>query len=391
MKALQLILSNKRYFAPAWVFASLNILAGTWVLYIPYVKNKLAIDDAELGIALFCFALGILVFIPMVPILTQRFGVGRMTFIAVLLMAFSFLFPILMNTYSSLCIALFFTGICSGLTDVSMNALISEIEKKDKVGFMSAAHGFFSLGGVIGAGIGSLLIPFFNLPFWHMCAVAIFVFISNLLVATAYTKVVAEEKKQVIKESILDNIKTYKPLFALAIIAMIIMSSEGSIEHWSKLYLLDVSNVESDQLAGIGFILFSAMMTTGRFFGDGISERYGSYTIIIYGCLLAIIGYLFILMTHWVAAMVGFGFIGLGFSVIIPEVFRLAGKSEQVSSSAGISFVSGIAFAGFLLGPVILGFISKMAGLKMSFVALLVACMIALLFVIKIKKRNQLS
>ena len=53
MKSLLLIFSNPRYFGPAWVFASLNIWFGTWAVYIPAVKEKLGIDKADLGIAIF--------------------------------------------------------------------------------------------------------------------------------------------------------------------------------------------------------------------------------------------------------------------------------------------------------------------------------------------------
>ena len=64
MRSLRLLFSNLRYFAPAWVFASLNIIIGTWVLYIPYVKDKLRLDDGQLGLVLFFLALGTLTMIP---------------------------------------------------------------------------------------------------------------------------------------------------------------------------------------------------------------------------------------------------------------------------------------------------------------------------------------
>ena len=60
MKSLRLILSNPRYFGPAWVFASLNIWFGTWAIYIPTVKEQLGIDKAKLGFAIFFLSLGII-------------------------------------------------------------------------------------------------------------------------------------------------------------------------------------------------------------------------------------------------------------------------------------------------------------------------------------------
>lgn len=385
MKALQLILSNWKYFAPVWVFTSLNILVGTWVLYIPKVKQNLALDDGQLGIALFCFALGILVFIPLVPIIAKRVGLGRTTIISVLLLALAFLLPVLMEHYIALCISLFLVGIFAGLTDITMNALVSEIEKEEGVVFMSAAHGFFSLGGVLGAGIGSLFIGYFQTPFLHMLNASVFVIISNLFLYKNYIQIIGKEEKKEAEISFFSNVKLFQPLLAIAFVGMLIMASEGAIEHWSKLFLMEVVEVSSEQLAGLGFIVFSATMTIGRFWGDAISQRLGSFNTIMLGCIFGILGYSLILTTQLWAAIGGFGFIGLGFSVIIPEVFRLAGNSKGVSSTAGISFVSGIGFLGFLAGPVLLGFISKNFSLKMSFVALLIACILVLFstFIIK--------
>jgi len=77
LNSLQLILSDKTYFAPAWVFASLNIATGTWVLYLPFVKSKFNLNDSEIGIALFSLAAGLLISIPFIPFINRKIGVGR--------------------------------------------------------------------------------------------------------------------------------------------------------------------------------------------------------------------------------------------------------------------------------------------------------------------------
>jgi len=130
--------------------------------------------------------------------------------------------------------------------------------------------------------------------------------------------------------------------------------------------MFSVIQVE-ENLAGLGFIAFSLCMTIGRFFGDRISLRFGSIKIILGGCALAVIGCIGIVASNLFLTVLGFGILGLGLSVIIPEIFRLAGSTENVSASAGISVVSGIGFAGFLVGPVLLGIISDWASLVWSF------------------------
>lgn len=79
MKSLLLILSNARYFGPSWVFASINILFGTWAIYIPTVKEDLGIDKSQLGIAIFFLALGVFTVFPFASAIIDRVGVGRAT------------------------------------------------------------------------------------------------------------------------------------------------------------------------------------------------------------------------------------------------------------------------------------------------------------------------
>lgn len=343
---------------------------GTWALYIPSVKENLSLTDSALGIALFSYAFGIFCVLPLVPFLTRIIGTGKFTLIGILLFALCFIFPLLAPSHFLLCVSLFFCGVFSGATDIAMNALVSEIEKKDNQNFMSAAHGFFSLGGVLGAGIGSILIGLGIHPILHIILMIGVIILTNLVLSKNYIKI-SEHSKQTEKSSY--NFSQLKPLLGLAIIAFAIMGSEGAIEHWSNLYLLEIVEVNSKSVAGLGFILFSIFMTLGRFFGDKISESIGSIKVILYGCLLASFGFGLVLISHLIYAVIGFGIIGLGLSVVIPELFRVAGKTKNVSAAMGISFVSGIGFIGFLLGPVILGFISNEWSLHTSFICLLFA------------------
>ncbi|WP_400076640.1 MFS transporter [Winogradskyella sp. R77965] len=375
MKSLYLILSNKRYFSIVWVFSSLNIMIGTWVLYIPKVKEKLQLDDSQIGFALFCLALGLLFFIPVVPIVTKKIGLGRSTFFGICIFCIAFIGPLIAPSYEALCTSLFLVGIFSGLTDIAMNTVVSEMEKADGVNFMSAAHGFFSLGGAIGALVGSVLMGVLNSPFYHVLIMAILVIMTNILLFRRYFKI--REVEEDFKEKGKLPIKLLKPLFILGFLAMVIMGNEGAIEHWSSIYLTEVVQVTSENLAGLGFTVFSIMMTIGRFFGDSISAKIGSAKIVILGCSLAAVGYVFVLLNSLLLSVIGFGIIGLGLSVIVPELMRIAGNTKGIVASKSISFVSGVGFVGFLLGPVILGYISDSFSLKMSYVFLLSVTLIA--------------
>jgi MFS family permease len=380
MKSLKLILTNPRYFAPAFVFASLNIVFGTWAIYIPTIKTKLGIDEGELGFAIFCMALGTLTMIAFAPKIIGSFGVGRTTAIGLFLFLVTFIIPFSVNSYYMLCIGMYIVGAFSGVTDVAMNTLVTEIEKQDTIHIMSANHGFFSLGGFIGAGIGGFFLSETAIPLNHLLIVVSILIILNIVLVKFYYRVSSK-----INEEYSFQLKNFKPLLVLALIAFFVMASEGAIVDWSALYLEKVSLTKLSWI-GLGYTAFSATMALGRFFGDEISGRFGSRALILIGSLLGVFGFGFVLMVQPILAITGFGLVGFGLSVIIPELFRLVGKTKGVESSQGISFISGIGFFGFLIGPVLLGFLADVSSLKLSFLALLSFIAVSLLLALKLKR-----
>tara|TARA_R110002074_G_scaffold57077_3_gene140432 strand:- start:39732 stop:40880 length:1149 start_codon:yes stop_codon:yes gene_type:complete len=381
MKSLKLILGNARYFGPSWVFASINILFGTWAIYIPTVKDALDISKSELGIAIFFLALGVFTIFPFASSIINRVGVGKSTFYGVLLSCAAAMLPLLAPNYYILMGALFLFGAANGITDISMNTLVTEIEKKDKVKFMAASHGFFSLGGVL-AGMGSFLIGPLSNPVLHMSIAILLVLVVNFIFRRKYISEIAEEI-----ENEPFSFGLLKPLLLLGLISFVAMGSEGAIVDWSGLYLKEIA-MAPEALWGLGFLGFQVTMTLGRFLGDGISEKIGSIKIVTLGAILAIVGYTLVLTTDIYLSIIGFTLNGLGFSVMVPEVFRIGGNVKGIDSSKGIAFIAGSGYAGFLCAPPILGFLAENYSLTRSFAVLLACGFLILLFTLLLKRKK---
>ncbi|NND14739.1 MAG: MFS transporter [Eudoraea sp.] len=381
MKSLRLILTNPKYFAPAWVFASLNIWFGTWIIYIPYVKESLEIDKASLGIALFFLSFGVFTIFPIASRIIGYLGVGRTTWWAVVMCSVTAMLPMLAQGYWMLLLGLYLFGAANGLLDIAMNTLVTEIEKKEKQHFMSASHGFFSLGGVI-AGLGSFAIPTLNNAALHMGVIVVVVFIINLIFMRQYIDISGIPEKKVPF-----SFKFFKPLLLIGLVSFIAMGTEGAIIDWSGLYLKEIA-MAPEVLFGAGFLAFSVTMTLGRFLGDGISARIGSNAIVMLGIGIALLGFVLVLTGNPYIAIIGFALNGLGYSVIIPELFRIGGKIEGVISAQGIAFIAGTGYTGFLVAPPILGFISEKYTLVSTFSILTICalCILLLMFIIKRKR-----
>jgi len=381
MNSLRLVFSNLRYFTPVFLFATLNILYGTWAIYIPKITAKLQLSEGELGFAVFFMALGTLCTIPFVPRFIKNIGLGKAVLFAVIGFCILIIQPFLASTYVLLCASLFGVGIFSGLLDVSINTLVTEIERRDEVHFMSVSHGFFSLGGMLGAGLGSLLMPYIALPKWHIAGVSALLILINLVLCKHYFSIKAGAHE----ETSSFKLKNLRPLVGLALIGFLVMAAEGAIVDWSALYMEQVT-LASAALAGLGYTIFNGTMAIGRFFGDAISASYGSRLIIIVGSFIAAIGFGIILSGSTIYALLGFGAVGLGLSIVVPELFRYSGNLKGIRAEEGISFIAGTGFVGLLLGPVFLGFLAETFSLKGSFIALLCFTALAGLIAVRLKR-----
>jgi len=119
-------------------------------------------------------------------------------------------------------------------------------------------------------------------------------------------------------------------------------------------------------------------MVIGRFFGDKISLKYGISSILVLNGILLSIGMLITLLVPSIYFKIGGCFIiGLGISTIVPLVYSQAGNQKEIMPSIAIAGVSTIAYIGFLLGPVIIGYLSDFVGLDKALYLLVILGFVA--------------
>jgi predicted MFS family arabinose efflux permease len=128
-------------------------------------------------------------------------------------------------------------------------------------------------------------------------------------------------------------------------------------------------------------------MTTGRFTGDWLINRFGNRKILITsGLFIAIGSNLIAIATKIPIAITGFMLCGFGVSCIMPFVFSNAGKNSTMKTGSAVVAVSTIGYLGFLTGPPLIGYLSSMIGLRYTFSAIsLLGLFISLLIYKSIK------
>jgi MFS family permease len=155
-----------------------------------------------------------------------------------------------------------------------------------------------------------------------------------------------------------------RALVALGAVAFCVLFGEGAMADWSAVYLRDVAGA-GPGLAAVGYAAFSLTMAGGRLVGDRLTERLGPARLVRGGGLLAAAGLAAALVSGapW-AAVAGFGFVGAGLSTVFPVALAAAGRLTGRSAGGAIATVASCGYAGFLVGPPLIGFVAHAASLR---------------------------
>jgi MFS family permease len=380
MLSFRIFFQNRKYFAPAFLYSCFSLIFSTWVTYIPFIADKLRITEGKIGGALFFTSVGALVMIAVTNRLIDRIGVGRLAFFGFVLYAFSMYGMFLAPDYPMLCLSLFCFGMMSSVFAVSLNSLTAVIEMKAGTYIMTGSHGFWSMGGMIGATTGSFIAGMLKMPLLHISLLIGMLVIIQLFLRKEYYHIRSEPHEKEKRRRI-----PVKPLLAIASIGLIMMVSEGAIADWSALYLKKIVLLKL-QYIGLGYALFSMGMTIGRFLGDALSRKYGSWRLLRMAIGFSLIGFILVLLANPLSALSGFFIIGLGFSIIVPEIYRLASTMPGIKTTEGVSIIAVTANIGFLAGPVALGFIAELHTLHVSFMVL--TAFVSSAFILTLFKRK---
>ena len=140
------------------VFLANGTEIGLWAAYIPLLKETHHLSEQRLGFVLLGFALGAIATMTMTGWLTARWNSGRVMVVAGALCAAALSLPALAPSVAAFAASAVLLGAANGAMDISMNAHASALERVWRAHIMSSFHAFFSLGGLLGAAAGSLLI-----------------------------------------------------------------------------------------------------------------------------------------------------------------------------------------------------------------------------------------
>lgn len=341
------------------------------------------IDNSEIGFILLAHSIGAFLAMPFTGWLIFNYTSRSVTFLSAFIFTLFYASSMLSSSYTILLIPFFLMGISTGIMDVSMNAQAVEVEKAYQKPIMTFFHAVFSIGMVIGSLLSSLFITQQTNLLHHF-----------LIIAAIGLTIIVAARSYMIEDAHFDFDKDEKifiwpkgVVLGIGIITFCCMMGEGAMSDWSTNFMKNIINAP-EHLIAYGLTGFAVAMTVGRLFGDKGRAKWGDYNI-LFGCaIIAIIGMTLVTTAEEVIpAIIGFAFVGLGLSNIVPVAFSLAGNLKGVPAGIGISMVTTIGYTGFMFGPPIIGWIADYSSLRIALGLLLALFLIMFLIIVGYRQK----
>jgi MFS family permease len=344
---------------------------GMWAATIAPIKLEHGLTDFQLSVVLLAFAVGAILTMTITGHIQARFGSARVALITGLAYAVILPVPTLMPNLWTLAGAILVFGACNGAMDVSMNGHGAVVERLRGRPIMSSLHAAFSLGCLLGSGVGSAILAAGFGPMATMGAVGAFALVLVLAAATSLRVPVIGHGEPAVGFAL-----PSRAVLLVGSLAFLCMFAEGAVADWSGVYLVSSAGA-STATAAWGYSGFALAMTIGRMTGDRIVHRLGTGRVVTLGAALGVVGLAITLVLPRVeVAMIGYALAGIGIANIIPVVFSAGGRAVRGHPGIGVAMAATCGYAGFLLSPPIIGVFASAFGLRVGLISLAVAMLI---------------
>ncbi|MGW2920308.1 MFS transporter [Streptomyces angustmyceticus] len=360
-------------------FAMDGFLFAGWVVRIPAIKAQTGAGAGALGLALLGVSAGAVTFMMLTGRLCRRFGSHAVTTASGAALALSIVLPPLTHSATALGLVLLVFGAAYGSLNVAMNSAAVDLISALRRPVMPSFHAAFSLGGMLGAGLGGLLAGSLS-PTVHLLLLAA---IGLLVTAVAgyglrvHPAPEVPERLPAAEESRPGRGRTDRgrgPVLVFGLIALCTAYGEGAMADWGALHLSQ-DLAAGPGTAAAGYAVFALAMTVGRLSGTAFVQRFGAARALVAGGATATAGLLLgALAPSAGAACAGFAVAGLGLANIFPIAIARAGES---GGPDGVAVASTVGYGGMLLGPPAIGFLAEAAGLPVALTTLALLAAVA--------------
>lgn len=348
--------------AVALSFALNGLLFATLVSRVPAVREHLDLSNGGLGLLLLAIAAGSVLTLPTAGALIGRTSAATVVRLGAACDAGGLVLAAVGAGVAEevwpTAIGLFLHGVGVGTWDVAMNVEAAEVERGLGRTVMPRFHAGWSVGSILGAGLGIVMaagdVP---LP-GHLGSVAVVALGLAVLSSGSFLPAGPERPAP---SGGAASAWTEPRTLAVGTMVLAFALVEGTANDWLALALID--GYDARHWVGVaGFSLFVCAMTAGRLLGPAVLDRRGRVPVLRATALAAAAGILLVVLgDHPLLVALGILAWGLGASLGFP-VGMSAAADDARRSAARVSVVSTIGYTAFLAGPPLLGLVGDRVG-----------------------------
>lgn len=346
-------------------FAVFGVLWGAWQAVLPDLAADRQLSSGPLGAIL---TLGFVASFPAMigaGRLVDRVGAGWAIAVAGIAIAAALVAITTLPSLPVLVVGFVVLAAGSGAYDVAINGAAMGDTSWSGPARLTLLHAAFSAGGVAGAVGGGLFIGS-GIGFG-----VVYLVVAVCLVATAVAIAISPWRARSTPGDVPRGMA--RALLPLAVLAGLAFLAEGSMETWSAIYLRDELGAAA-LVGALGPAAFHAAMLIGRLIGAGVAGWLGPRTTLLVAGLMTLGGMaVALLVTDPTAAIPGMAVAALGASFVVPVVVSLAVRRAGQHAGRAASYVLTLGYAGFLVGPSLVGIGGELLGLRAALVVVPVA------------------
>ena len=347
------------------------------------IQTSLEIDKAELGLLLLCIPLGLQVTLLFADRLVRAISLKNIVCLGIPSICFTQFAAVAVNQIALFALFLIICGAFVAVVEVAINLEADRVEHALGSRIMNRSHAFWSIGFFSAAVVGALFSQFkvmLEIHFLLVCGIA---FLISKIIFADYN-VASPRHTNVTK------IKKFSlptgPIFVMVLFTMSAMLVEGASIDWSVIFMREIHSA-SPFISGFSLAMAAFSQAWVRFFGDNLLNKFGPILISVASLFFMFLGiFLVVLSNSSTLAILGFLFMGAGSAVIFPMAISIAASRSDRPAETNVASLTQFAFAMFLLGPPVLGFIGEAYSLRWSFslcIPLLILSCLMLLIMIK--------
>ena len=254
-----------------------------------------------------------------------------------------------------------------------MNVQAADVSGRSTRSVIQRFHAAWSIGTLVGAGSGTAAAAA-DIGLAAQLAVTGVVLAAAVLVVAGGLAPRAEAPPQ---ES--TGARRVPVLVLLAALAGVVAVVEGAPGDWAAVFVSDVHGA-SQGVAGLGFVGVTGGMVVGRLAGDRATDWLGGARLFVAALALVGTGVVVVVTSPATAvAVIGFTLAGLGISVLFPALYLQAATTPAVPAGLGVGVMSSGARVGFLVSPVVVGWLSELTSLRVGLGAIVGSAIVAAL------------